>query len=155
MKNILREKIQNNEEPLLVVDERSGFYIFGGLFGVVVFFLFFLMLINTEIIILKIFGLLFLWLGFDILTNLLSFEKIIVYGDKIVIERNFLKDINIKTEDIEAINSYGGSLILSTIGFYTKNRNFLGFKKYFSIYALKDDDKYCLRDLMNKIKQGV
>ena len=155
MKNTLEEKTINNEEPLLVVDERSGFYIFGGLFLLVAFFLLFFILINTDLIILKLLSVIFLWIGFDILTNLLSFEKIIVYEDKMIIERNFLKDIKIKIDDIKNINLCGSNLIMSSVTFYTNKKNFFKLNKSLLVYALKNEDIFNIKILINKIKQGV
>lgn len=150
MNETLKEKVKNSDEPLLIVEDRSIFYIFGGLFSVFLFFFISFILFVMNIWWLKIVSMLFAWIGSDILINLLSFERAIVYEGRVIIERNFLKDIKIKIEDIEVVSPYGGSLILSTIGFYTNNKNFLGFKKSFSIYALSIKDKYSLKELLEK-----
>ena len=90
MNEVLKEKTENSDEPLLVVEDRSVFYIFGGLFSVFLFFFISLILFLVNMWWLKIVSMLFAWIGSDILINLLSFERPIVYEGSVIIERNFL-----------------------------------------------------------------
>jgi len=158
MNEVLKEKVKNSDEPLLVVEDRSVFYIFGGLFLVLLFIFFSIMMFLANSIFLKIIGILILIYGLRIFLDLLVFEKMAIYENHISIERNFLKDIKIKIEDISMLSLAGGHLILSTITIYIKKKNILGFKSYIQVNALsgKDEDrvKKAIETQITKINQG-
>ncbi|MCK9257853.1 MAG: hypothetical protein M0P02_07250 [Sulfurospirillaceae bacterium] len=50
MNETLKEKVKNSDEPLLIVEDRSIFYIFGGLFSV---FLFFINIVFSKYVVVK------------------------------------------------------------------------------------------------------
>ena len=154
MNEVLKEKTENSDEPLLIVEDRSIFYIFGGLFSVFLFFFISLILFLVNMWWLKIVSMLFLWVSMDTGKDLFLFDKIVIYEKDILIIRYFLNDIKIDIKDIETISMEGEKMLLSALTIYTKKRNFLKLKKSFSIYALNIEDKYGIKKLLERLNQS-
>ncbi|MDR0467580.1 MAG: hypothetical protein LBG67_01870 [Campylobacteraceae bacterium] len=91
-------------------------------------------------------------LSIYVLIDILSFKKIAIYEDYVLIKRNFLaRDTKIKISDIEFICGYG--MFSCSTMFLTNNKNFLRLNKSFSVYALYDEDIFEIREIVRKIKE--
>lgn len=151
MANENQEKLETNDEILYRVNERNPVYIFGDIFLVISFIFISFIAFSSDKIIYDILGILFLLFAFYIFIALTTFNELIIYKDRVEIDRKFFGISIIKINEIKHV-LVNGRFFSEWLFFQLKNSRFSHFK--YLITSLRIEDEYEIQQIINDLIKG-
>lgn len=143
----------NKDKVLYKVEERGLIYIFFGEIPVIIFLsILSYFLLHSHNMSIFFLGILLIMFCIFSTIDLLTFNEIIIYKNRVVIKRFIFGNIIMDIKDIKYV-AVGGSVTMSILIFVKKNSWLPSFK--YSVGALKEFDMIEIRKIILNIQQGV
>jgi len=139
----------SEEEIIYEVSERNLFFLFSD-FSVSSFFIFLLslFLLSEEIWLKIIASILLILFMIPLLFNALFFKRLIVYKNKVSIDRYIFGEFSIDIDNIKNVQEEG-YVLYQAVRFIHKNNFF--FKFYFFVTALSWEDSLKVKKIVNSL----
>jgi hypothetical protein len=153
--NIAEQETDNEEEIIYRVNKRNIFYILGGDILPTSLLLFMsipmLTAVNTNVKLICI-GLILFIIGMHFLLSTITFNEFIIYKDRVVIRRFFVKDECIYISNIKSVET-ASRLLMKDLFFICKNERRYAFMLRLSIPSLHDKDTYKIEEIIKNLQQ--